>query len=991
MSSPMKQPLIFLLCLGVLNCAYSNVSPVDRDGNGIPDTWQLRYGIPEDEWDLDHDGDGQTTREEGLNGTNPKDASSRFGMGGLTINSYEDYDEIIVGVHAGRGALVNIYSSENLNNWDFEYGLSIWEIGENDFYDSPLGILPSNLFYRAEFVEWEDGDFDGIADVDEYISGAEVPYFFDDTDSDFISDDWEREHFSNLTTVSTFWEPVSGTYTVPDTDNDLVSDFIESALESNPKSNDTDGDGLKDGDEFELNSSLTNEDTDGDGAGDLIEASIGSSLLDRDSDNDGVSDLSEIESGTDSLDEIETVEMVRVRFLLQELADINQFYFQEQNRYEPTSFDILDFGLEGTRSYNPDRYFYNRPSGYSSTQSRSIDNYNRIQSYLNYDLRNSYYYPYDSSEVRSVEEFWSTSIARLEAEMPLRYRVNDDGNTVVHTINYSGTVGDVISWSSSDFGGFEFNFSTSKAYSSLDVILLCLHLYAEDVFPKLAMQGPPQKDDHFFYYLRFYLDDLGLELESRAFEFDGLFTFMYPAKPLPVDSQLDGLFLETTAIEAEYSMAQIISTNQVSPEDFTVSPSIPAFYHPESPVGSLGYIEFDVMLPRKTLFMKNYFGADGYYPMQYSLSVLGIVDPETEQISDAIPPEIIFDDPTSNLLNNEETSLLSFPSAIVVDSNNPNRSSSYQLHVTGLQSSIELRASEALGIANSDAEWLVDDEFLPGLQATKTFNDTAETPIFLLPEKIEHEVRFMPYTEQQMRRKVIVYDDSIVDLGSLSEEISSFYDAVSGALPPVVQELGDGIKDSGFAIVGNHRWEEFPDNPNVLWAFDIEVTTGTLLEFELEADATKILGPALDQAIEQLGLKVDLELFVEGGLELNIGASRSTSDPLGTITGGPSGNIDVGIEVEIKQDGITLVGYELIEGREAEGKAFTSIVAEGEFVYDRKNRELSIDLIVILKPITFSLEFSREGQTEYSDEWEPFKEIVLYRKKFMILKGDVNE
>jgi pectate lyase len=50
------------------------VPPEDSDGDGMPDEWEIRYGLnPDDPSDgpLDKDGDGYTNLEEYLNGTDP--------------------------------------------------------------------------------------------------------------------------------------------------------------------------------------------------------------------------------------------------------------------------------------------------------------------------------------------------------------------------------------------------------------------------------------------------------------------------------------------------------------------------------------------------------------------------------------------------------------------------------------------------------------------------------------------------------------------------------------------------------------------------------------------------------------------------------------------------------------------------------------------------------------------------------------------------------
>ena len=58
--------------------------PVDTDGDGMPDEWELKYGLdPKNPNDgaLDSDGDGYTNIEEYLNGTNPTEKINYRNLG----------------------------------------------------------------------------------------------------------------------------------------------------------------------------------------------------------------------------------------------------------------------------------------------------------------------------------------------------------------------------------------------------------------------------------------------------------------------------------------------------------------------------------------------------------------------------------------------------------------------------------------------------------------------------------------------------------------------------------------------------------------------------------------------------------------------------------------------------------------------------------------------------------------------------------------------
>lgn len=157
---------------------------LDRDGDGVPDDWELENGLdPTDPSDaeLDSDGDGLTNAEEAELGLDPHSDDS-------------DGDGLPDG----------------------------WEIAN--------GLDPKNPADGAL-----DADGDGLTNTQELAAGTDP--FLADSDGDGLPDGWETANGLN---------PTSAADAVLDSDGDGLTNVQEYALGTNPHSADSDGDGLRD-------------------------------------------------------------------------------------------------------------------------------------------------------------------------------------------------------------------------------------------------------------------------------------------------------------------------------------------------------------------------------------------------------------------------------------------------------------------------------------------------------------------------------------------------------------------------------------------------------------------------------------------------------------------------------------------------------------------------------------------------------------------------
>lgn len=239
---------------------------VDDDGDGMPNRWELRYGLdplnPADAL-LDPDADGLSNVDEYRAGSDPTTADT-------------DADGLPDGVE--------------VNTWNTDPTLA-----DTDSDGVPDG---EEVNVWGSDPTSADTDGDGLADGDEIDTYGTDPTSAD-SDGDGLPDGWE---------VANGFDPLTGNEPSEDTDGDGLSDLDEYANGTDPRSADTDGDGLSDTDELNVTGTdPTDSDTDADGmadgwevANDLDPRNPADAALDND--GDGFSNRTEYRRGTDPND-----------------------------------------------------------------------------------------------------------------------------------------------------------------------------------------------------------------------------------------------------------------------------------------------------------------------------------------------------------------------------------------------------------------------------------------------------------------------------------------------------------------------------------------------------------------------------------------------------------------------------------------------------------------------------------------------------------------
>ncbi len=258
----------------------------DSDHDGLPDRWEMDYGlnpslVDSDDDDIpdgdeDPDGDGLGNLSEYLTGTHPYDPDS-------------DNDGLPDGWEAD-------------NDLDPMLGDTDGD-GTNDGDEDPDedGLGNSSEYNKGTDHNNGDTDNDGLTDGDEVNT-----YFTDPTDYDS-----DNDGLTDGDEVNTYFTDPND----PDSDDDGLTDWWEIDNSFDPTVEDTDGNGIADGEEdpdedgldnlgeYNAGSDINNPDTDYDTLSDGQEVNTCfTDPADKDSDNDGYTDGQEVFHDSDPND-----------------------------------------------------------------------------------------------------------------------------------------------------------------------------------------------------------------------------------------------------------------------------------------------------------------------------------------------------------------------------------------------------------------------------------------------------------------------------------------------------------------------------------------------------------------------------------------------------------------------------------------------------------------------------------------------------------------
>lgn len=263
----------------------------DTDADGLPDWWEVKYGLNPKLNDAtqDPDRDDLTNLQEYAYHTNPLGADT-------DADGYPDGKEVQNGYDPTKAGQVYLdLDTDGMPDWwETKNGL------DTNLNDASDDADRDGLTNTQEY-QYGTNPRDGDSDHDGQLDGYEISHNLNplgtgsyDSDHDGLTDAEEQQYHTDPS--------------VTDSDKDGLKDGEEvHKYHTNPLSADTDGDGFKDGDEVKNGfdpakgggARFSDADLDGDGLTYVQEKGIGTSADNPDTDGDGINDGQEIQLGLD--------------------------------------------------------------------------------------------------------------------------------------------------------------------------------------------------------------------------------------------------------------------------------------------------------------------------------------------------------------------------------------------------------------------------------------------------------------------------------------------------------------------------------------------------------------------------------------------------------------------------------------------------------------------------------------------------------------------